>query len=372
MDDCSKNDELMRTLICLSIGVILSGCLKDDPLNLQYNSYEPREIGDGLVLSSPSDEGMDAGELTSVYESVYHNESLWSLRSLLVFRNNRLVSETYLKDRDDITNRHLIWSSTKQVMGILAGIALEREIIPSIDATLSELLPEEAAPHPEKADITFRQLITMYSGIDFNNDGINGQTDEILRQIPDNITSFVLSLPMRDDPGKTFHYNDGDPQLVASVIQRASGMPADQWADEVLFSKAGIQNYNWVRYKDGTTLGGFGLETTPRELAKLALCVADSGRSGGEQVIPESWIREMTTVRVADTFTGYSFGYYWWLETSRGIQFMWGHGGQFAFIIPSKSLVVVMTSIPNTQGDYQIDADEVMPVLDRIIASCLD
>jgi CubicO group peptidase (beta-lactamase class C family) len=362
----------MRTTILLSVFVLLSGCLKDDPLNQSYHSFEPMEIGDGLVISDPEDEGMDAKKLNSVYESVYTNESLWSLRSLLVFRNNKLVSEAYLKDNNDITNRHLIWSSTKQVMGILAGIALDRELISSIDAPLSELLPEEILAHPEKSDITFMQLITMYSGIDFNNDGITGQTDEILRQIPNDITSFVLSLPLRDDPGTVFHYNDGDPQLVSSIIQRASGMPTDQWADDVFFSKAGVYNYNWVRYIDGTTLGGFGLETTPRELAKIALCVANNGRANGHQVIPEDWIGEMTTVRVEETFTGYSFGYYWWLEPSRGIRFMWGHGGQFAFVIPSKSLVVVMTSIPNTQGEYQIHADEVMPVLDQIIDACAD
>ena len=362
----------MKTPFFLLICIMLSGCLKDDPLNLPYQSFEPREIGDGLVLSSPSEEGVDAEKLNAVYESVYKNESLWSLRSLLVFRNNTLVSESYLKDYDDITNRHLIWSSTKQVMGILAGIALDQGIISSLDAQLSGLLPDEISAHPEKAAITFRQLITMYSGIDFNNDGINGQTDEILRQIPDHLTSFVLSLPMRDDPGTVFHYNDGDPQLVASIIQRASGVPADQWADDVLFSKIGFQNYNWVRYKDGTTLGGFGLETTPRELGKIALCVADNGKFNDQQVIPENWIREMTTVRIEETYTGYSFGYYWWLDPHRGIQFMWGHGGQFAFIVPSKSLVVVMTSIPNTQGNYQIDADEAMPVVDQIIDACLD
>jgi hypothetical protein len=46
---------------------------------------------------------------------------------------------------------------------------------------------------------------------------------------------------------------------------------------------------------------------------------------------------------------------------------MWGHGGQFAFIVPGEDLLVVMSSIPNTQGDYEIRAEEVLPVVDRII-----
>jgi CubicO group peptidase (beta-lactamase class C family) len=68
-----------------------------------------------------------------------------------------------------------------------------------------------------------------------------------------------------------------------------------------------------------------------------------------------------------ETNFDYEFGYYWWIDSSRNIKFMWGHGGQFAFIIPDKNIVVVFTSIPNTQGDYEIHADEVLPVVDRII-----
>jgi hypothetical protein len=61
------------------------------------------------------------------------------------------------------------------------------------------------------------------------------------------------------------------------MLQRLAGKPTDEWAEEVLFSGIGFENYNWARYRDGTTLGGFGIETTSRELAKLALFFADSG-----------------------------------------------------------------------------------------------
>jgi CubicO group peptidase (beta-lactamase class C family) len=343
--------------------------MKDDPMNRPFVSSEPEEIGDGLILSNPMAEGIDPEKLASVYSATYKDENLWSLRSLLVFKNNKLVAEAYLKDAQDITSRHLIWSCTKQVMGILTGIAVDNDFISSIDDPISEYLPGVVSNHPEKADITIKQLITMHSGIDYNNDGVGGQTDKVLRQIPDNITEFVLSRPMRNSPGTDFYYNDGDPQLMSAILQNATGRPTSEWADEVLFSKIGLNNINWVRYKDGTTLGGFGIETTPRELAKLAMCVADSGRYGNQQIISKDWIAEMTSplIEVSDL---YSFGYYWWIDTSRSIHFTWGHGGQFAFIVPEHQLIVVMTSIPNTQGDYQIQADEALPIVDEIISAC--
>jgi len=65
-------------------------------------------------------------------------------------------------------------------------------------------------------------------------------------------------------------------------------------------------------------------------------------------------------------------GFYWWVDTTRDIHFMNGHGGQYAYIVPSESLVVVMTSIPNTQGDYQVSADHALLVVDQIIQACTD
>ncbi|MCP4312427.1 MAG: serine hydrolase [Bacteroidetes bacterium] len=359
----------MRAAFTLLAFVFLFSCLKEDPLNKPFESYVPIEIGDGLVISTPLEEGMNPEKLTSIYSDAYADENLWSMRSLLVFRNGRLVSESYFKDDNDLMNHHLIWSSTKQVMGILSGIALEHNLIASLDDPISTYLPSIPEKYPEKSGITIRHLITMLSGNDYNNDGVSGQTDKVLRQIPDNITEYVLSRPMRADPGEEFFYNDGDPQLMSAILQNAAGKPTDEWADEVLFSRIGVTNYNWVRYKDGTTLGGFGIETTPRELGKIALCVADSGSFSGEQVIPRDWIARMTSPQV-DLDADFDFGYYWWLDRVRGIHFTWGHGGQFAFIVPDQSLVVVITSIPNTQGDYQIQADEALPYVDKIIESC--
>jgi CubicO group peptidase (beta-lactamase class C family) len=356
----------MRLALLVITIALLSACMKDDPLNKPFESFVPKEINDGLIISTPSAEGIDAEKLASVYRTVYVDDNLWSLRSMLVFRNGKLVSESYFKDDKDIANPHLIWSCTKQVMGILTGIAMDNGIISSLDATLTELLPGKLVNHPEKSAINIRHLLTMHSGIDYNNDGIGGETDKVLRQIPSDITSYVLSRPMRTDPGTDFYYNDGDPQLVSAIIQSAAGVPTDLWADEVFFSKIGVSNYNWVRYKDGTTLGGFGIETTPREMGKIALCVANHGIYNNQQIIPAEWITEMTAPQVESPY-GFSFGYYWWIDTSRDIFFMWGHGGQFAFIVPGEDLLVVMSSIPNTQGDYEIRAEEVLPVVDRII-----
>ena len=194
----------MRLTLILLVSLLFASCMKDDPLNQAFVSSDPIEINDGLILSTPQAEGIDAQKLNSIISSTYENENLWSIRSLLVFRNNKLVAETYHKNESDITTRHLIWSCTKQVMGMLTGIAVDQGLIASLDDPMSDYLPEILTSYPDKAEITIEQLITMRSGIDYNNDGVGGETDKILREIPDNITDYILDRPMIYAPGSEF------------------------------------------------------------------------------------------------------------------------------------------------------------------------
>ena len=360
-----------RTIILLAgFALLVAGqaCLKHDPLNQPFKGYEPVQFDDGLVISDPASEQVDGDALRDIYLDMHDEDLYWQFRSMLVFRNGKLVSESYMKDDADISRRHLIWSCTKQFMGVLVGLAQEEGLINDINDPLSDYL-SEAASYPDKDGISIRNLLMMQSGIDYSNDGVEGQTDKILRQLPDNITEFVMARPVYKQPGTDFHYNDGDPQLLSAMIQQLAGKPTDEWADDVLFSKIGFENYNWVRYRDGVILGGFGIETTPREMAKLALCVADSGFYNGQQVIPKDWLEEMLSEQIVID-DDYSFGYFWWIDRNREISFMAGHGGQYAYIIPRKDLVVIMTAIPNTQGDHQINFADATPLIDRIISIC--
>ena len=354
------------TLLLLTMLFVLPGCLNDDELNLHFSSYKPKDISDGLLISNPTDENVDPQLINNTYVDVNNDENLWSIRSLLVFRNGKLIAENYFKDEADISNRHIVWSCTKQVMGLLTGTALDKGLINDVNDPVSLYLNTELQNHPDKANITIKNLLTMKSGIDYNN---GEQTDEILRQIPENSLEFILNRPIKSPQGTEFHYNDGNPHIMSALIQQLVNKPADEFADEFLFSKIEMTNYNWIRYKDGVTLGGFGIETTPRELSKIALCVSDSGKWKGQQIISSSWVNKMTSVQTQIDNFEYSFGYFWWIDESRNISFMWGVGGQFAFVIPDKNLVVVMTSLPNTRGEYEIQADEALNIVDKIISA---
>ena len=182
----------------------------------------------------------------------------------------------------------------------------------------------------------------MQSGIFFD----NGTESDVFRQRKTNSSiNYVLRNELKWQPGTYFQYNDGAPQLISGIIQHSTGMTLSEYADKNLFSKIGLTNYQWRNYKDGFTLGAFGLLMPPRELAKVAQCVCDSGKWNNQQIVPEEWLREALTTRVANIHENIGFGYFWWVNQKEGYVFMWGHGGQYAIIYPGKELLVIITGL---------------------------
>ena len=350
--------------------MLLTSCLKEDDLKLPFKTYVPVNLNDGWELSTPSQEGINEAELERVYKNFHESKELWQVRSLLVFRNNKLIAESYTKNPAEITQPVPIWSCTKQVMGILQGIAIEQGLIDNVNDPIQKYLPDEIEHHPDKGAITIQNLLKMQSGIDYNNEGLNGETSKLMREIPSNSLDFVLGLSIAFSQGEKFHYNDGDPYLISAILQKQTGKTTKDWAEEVLFSKLNIKNYDWIVYKDGVTMGGFGISATPREMAKIGHLVLNKGYWDGQQIVNSEWIKEMTSVKVSKEKVNYynkSFGYFWWIDESRGIYFMAGQGGQFVFIKPSKNLVMVATADATNGKVFEIDtALEIFDKIDNI------
>jgi CubicO group peptidase (beta-lactamase class C family) len=208
--------------------------------------------------------------------------------------------------------------------------------------------------------------ITMKSGMDFDN-GIDN--DLLKRHKVDNSIDYVLGFDLIDPPGTAYYYKDCDPHLISAIVQKTTGKPLDEFGEEVLFDPLGITNYYWHRYSDGVTMGSWGILTTPRELAKVAQCVLDEGRYNNQQIIPPDWLHEMLSIQVPDVQGDFAFGYLWWILPSKGWYFAHGHGGQYAFIVPSKKILVVITSYPNVDDDCSLPIDYHIGIVDRIVAA---
>ena len=340
-------------------------CLKEGELKQPYKGYQPADISDGWVLSDPQSENIDPIALDQIYKDVYADDEMWMTKSLLVFRNGKLVAESYLKTDEDRTRRDAIWSCTKQINGIITGIAIDQGYVNSVTDSIGVYLPDNISRHPDKAGITLEMLLMMKSGSSFD----NGTQSDIFREHKtDNSIEYVLGLPLAHEPGTTYWYNDGDPQLVSAIINVATGKTLADYGKEVFLDKIGFTNYEWYDYSDGLTLGAFGILTTPREMAKVAQCVLDGGKWNNEQVIPEAWVATMLTSMTQTDYLSW-FGYYWWSIPDKSYHYMAGHGGQYAFLLHEKDLMVVVTSLVQVDDDVNIPLEKIVDIVDRVVAA---
>jgi CubicO group peptidase (beta-lactamase class C family) len=349
------------TVICMFI----SGCLKEGELVRPFSTFKPVALDDGWELSWPTKENVDSAALVQIYEDLYAHDKAWTLKSMLVFRNGKLIAESYLKDDADRTRYNAIWSCTKQVTSIITGFAVDEGYIQSLDDPISKYLPDEVASHPDKKDITLADLLTMRSGIYFDN---GSESDVFRTHSTESSVDYVLGNELKWQPGTYYQYNDGAPQIVSAIIQKTTGMTLANYARQKFFSKIGLTKYEWKDYSDGITLGAFGLMMPPRELAKVAQCVCDSGMWNNEQVISPEWLKQMLTIRVPNVHDDIGFGYFWWISDERRLVHTHGHGGQFAIAYPLNHLVVVVTALEQLEDDFSLSAQEVLSFSDRINA----
>jgi len=358
----------MKYLTTLIAILSFFSCLKEDPLKKEYAGYKPLNIGDGWTVGSALKNQIDSNALNQVYRSIYEDDDLWQVKSISVFRNGEIVAESYLKDELDRTQPQAVWSCTKQVMALLIGTLWDQEMLYMTDRA-EQHLPIPFIGHRDKEAITIDNLLSMRSGISFDNDE---HSDVFRKKEVKNSLEFVLGLDLNFYPGNEFNYNDGDPQILSAVIQELTGRKTFVYADQVLFSKIGMTNYSWEEYVDGITLGGFGILTTPRELAKIGQLVLNKGLWDSTQVISEAWISDMLTVKSPVlSLENLDFGYYWWLNESKGYQFMWGHGGQFVFLIPEKNAMVVFSSLEQVEGGFELTETKATEIVDRIVTTML-
>jgi CubicO group peptidase (beta-lactamase class C family) len=351
-----------RRYITVLVCFLFGSCLEEDEMKKPFVGFAPLLMNDGWQISTPSREGIDSLELIDVYRNVYSDDALWMMKSMLVFRNGKLVAESYLKDDSDRNKQAAIWSCTKQTNSIITGIAITNELL-SLQDSIGKYLPSYIAQHPDKKGIKIENLLTMRSGIDFDN-GVDN--DPLREHEPKDATEYMLDFKMYESPGADYRYKDSDPHLLSAVMQNATGKPLDEYGKEVLFDKLGMTHYYWERY-NGTSIGSWGILTTPRELAKIGQCVLDSGRWNNQQVIPLSWWQQMISPHTLNAHGDAAFGYLWWSVPSKGYYFMWGHGGQFAFAVPAKRLLIVVTSFENVDADFYLQYEQIVSIVDQVV-----
>jgi CubicO group peptidase (beta-lactamase class C family) len=286
--------------------------------------------------------------------------------SFLVLRDDVLLVEAYPLggSREDVATS---FSMAKSILSTALGIAVGRGEVSSVDDPVTDYVPELRERGERFARITLRHLVSMSSGLRYEEAGLPWSDDAVTYYSPD-LRATALSAEVVEPPGRRWLYNNYNPLLLGLVLERATGRPLAEYVAEHLWQPLGAEyDASWSVDSEQHRFAKMesGFNARPVDYARFGYLFAHEGRVGGRQVVPADWV-SAATAREDSTDPVDHYQWFWWVDTTRPNGFMArGNKGQLIYVDPAADVVVVRTG-----RDFGIDdwPAVLADVVDRVVA----
>ena len=356
-------DAASKAVVLVGIIVGITGCE-----NLYGKYDEASAEGFFWESTSPQRVGMDSELLEDMLE--YIEEKGLGIDGIIIYKDEAIPFEKYFGEYNEYVS-HNMKSTSKGIISALVGIALQEGFIGSLNEKVYDYFPEFEINDPGKSHITIKHLLTMTSGLEWQENNLKSMLTFVSR----NRVSKILGLPLVEEPGLKFNYNTGLTHLLSAILTKASGMSTFDFAEKYLFDPLEIYNVQWEQDKEGIYTGGSELFLTPRAMTKFGVLYLKEGAIHGRQIVPSEWVQQSTMKQTEGIFQGLDvdYGYLWWLDIGGSIfpylqeedDFLaLGVHGQRIFVSNTLNAVIVITAdMENeTESDVLI-RDFVLPAM---------
>jgi CubicO group peptidase (beta-lactamase class C family) len=323
-----------------------------------HEKFPARTIHNGPSVSRfdklPADNRY-ASQIEAIERDTNNGESLEEYldasgtTAFLVIHDDRLLYERYFDGYDE-SSIHTSFSMAKSFASALVGIAIDEGHINSVNEPITNYIPELLEKDERFESITIRHLLTMSSGIKYEEGGDlpwSEEADDTKTYYATDLRKLALeNSRIEGEPGEYFEYNNYNPLLIGMILERATGMSVSRYLQQKLWKPMGMEaDGSWSL---DSTENGFekmesGVNARARDFARFGMLFAEEGNWEGRQLISRGWVEESTR---ADTSTDPSqdYQYFWWVNTPEGESYHFsarGNYGQYIYVAPEKDLVIV-------------------------------
>ncbi|MEY2618781.1 MAG: hypothetical protein RL522_1783 [Pseudomonadota bacterium] len=267
--------------------------------------------------------------------------------ALVVLHRGQVRLERYGLDFD-AQGRWTSFSVAKSFTSVLVGAALKDGHIRSMDDKVSDYLPQMKGSAYD--DVTLRQLLTMTSGVKWNEDYNDPNSDvaKFNNHKPedgvDATVSYLRRLPREAAAGTRWHYSTGETNLVGVLLSQATGKPLATYLSEKVWVPAGMeQSATWILSKTGREISGCCIQAAARDYARFGQFILQGAKVQGASIVPEGWLAQATHEQVGIGQPGLGYGYQWWTQAD-GTFHARGIFGQGLYIDPARQLVIVINA----------------------------
>lgn len=248
----------------------------------------------------------------------------------------------------DAAGRWTSFSVAKSFTSTLVGAAIQDGHIDSLEDKVSRYIPGLRGSAYD--DVTVRQLLTMSSGVRWNEDyeDPNADVARFNNAKPeaglDATVSYMRQLPRAHPPGEVWNYNTGETNLIGVLVSSATGKPLAQYLQERIWHPGGMEaEATWLQGKTGHEIAGCCLQAATRDFARFGLFVLANGNVDGRQIVPQDWFAQATRKQKDIGNPGRGYGFQWWTYDDGAVAAQ-GIFGQGIFIDPQRRLVIASNS----------------------------
>ncbi|MEM9991428.1 MAG: serine hydrolase [Bacteroidota bacterium] len=269
--------------------------------------------------------------------------------ALLVLHKGQLVLEKYWgNSHQDQTSNSM--SMVKTMMGVLTGMAIEDGKIGSEMDLVADYIEEWKGDERDK--ITIQDLLYMQSGLRNEDNGSDPRHDLCWMYAGPNVLKTTLEIPAIKPAGEIYEYNNANSQMLGIIIERATGVPIEEYASEKIWKRIGAKDAGWwIDRPDGMPKTFCCYFARARDWARMGKMLMDGGKWEGQQVVPAQWVKKMLIPSKLER----DYGYQLWLGFEAGgrkddqreempiapLFTMDGREKQQVYMIPSEDLVIV-------------------------------
>jgi len=269
------------------------------------------------------------------------------IAALVIVHDGKVRFEKYGLDFGP-GKRWTSFSVAKSFSSTLVGAAIKDGYIKSIDDKVSFYIPGLRGSAYD--DVTIKQLLTMTSGVKWNEDYGDPKSDVALfnahKAEPgvDVTVSYMRKLKREAPSGTKWVYKTGETNLIGVLVSSASGKSLSDYLSEKIWQPFGMeQDASWLLGSTGHEISGCCIQAATRDFARFGLFMLGGGIVNGKPVLPDGWIAEATMKQADTNRPGYSYGYQWW-NWEDGTYMARGIFGQGIFIDPKRKLVIASNS----------------------------
>lgn len=282
------------------------------------------------------------------------------LAGLVVVHDGALRLEHYGLDFEK-DERWTSFSVAKSVTSTLVGAALHDGHIRSLDDKVSNYIAGLSGSAYD--DVTIEQLLTMTSGVAWNEDYEDAASDVARfdkHKSSDetrSLVSYMKTLPRAHPPGEVWNYSTGETNLIGVLVVEATGRPLADYLSDKVWKPAGMaNNATWLLSDDGDEISGCCIQAATRDFARFGQFILDGAVIDGAPVLPEGWIENASATHAVTGSDHRNYGYQWWTYGDGAFGAI-GIFGQGVFIDPKRRLVIASNSSWSTargrkNGEY--------------------